>query len=156
MPTKPPNVNPSIWAEDGNLHISGVHTIKMASMMVNSLAPTKSLTTYTTSVRDWYSVDPSIWAEDGNLHVSGVHTVKMASMMVNSLAPTKSLTTYTTSVQDRYSVNPSIWAGNGNLHISGVHTVKIASNHPLPVDGTAFSKKNIQLDRLGKKARCIT
>ena len=51
--------------ESGNLHISGVHTVKMASMMVNSLAPTKSLTTYTTSVQDWYNVNPSIWAEDG-------------------------------------------------------------------------------------------
>ena len=124
--------------------------------MVNGLAPTKSLITYTTSVQDWYSVDPSNWTKDGNLHVSGIHTVKMASVMVNSLAPTGSLTTYTTSVRDRYGVNPSIWAESGNLHISGVHTVKIASNHPLPVDGTAFSKKNIQRDRLGKNARCIT
>ena len=109
MPTKPPNVNPSIWAEDGSLHISGVHTIKMASMMVNSLAPTKSLTTYTTSVQDWYDVNPSNWAENGNLHISGIHTIKMASVMVNSLAPTKSLTTYTTSVRGWYGVNPSNW-----------------------------------------------
>ena len=66
MPTKLPNVNPLIWAEDRNLYTSGVHTIKMASMMANSLAPTKSLTTYTTSVQDWYSLNPSIWAESGS------------------------------------------------------------------------------------------
>ena len=71
------------------IYVSGVHTIKMASMMVNSLAPTKSLTTYTTSVQDWYGVNPSNWTKDESLHVSGVHTVKMASVRVNSLAPIK-------------------------------------------------------------------
>ena len=80
MPTKLPNVNPLIWAEDRNLYTSGVHTIKMASMRANSLAPTKSLTTYTTSVRGWYGVNPSIRAESGSLHVPGIHTVKMAAV----------------------------------------------------------------------------
>ena len=95
--------------------------------MVNSLAPTKSLTTYTTSVRDWYGVNPSNWAEDGSLHISGIHTIGVASVMVNSLAPTKSLTTYTTSVRGWYGVNPSIWAENGSLHVPGIHTVKMAA-----------------------------
>ena len=90
MPTKPPNVNPSIWAEEENAHISWVDTVKMASMTVNSLTPNKSSTTSTTSVQDWYNANPSIWAEKWNLHISWIGTVKTASMMINSLAPNKS------------------------------------------------------------------
>ena len=42
-------VNPSIWAKNGNLHISWIDLVETASMTVNSLAPGKRSTPSTSS-----------------------------------------------------------------------------------------------------------